>query len=298
MEVFFKNPGLCHIGTLIMKNLCLMDEDSAEVLERLVNNNHITSIDYLIFKLCKVAQGKKRVCQISKGQWIRLIKSVDSIEIYDKILGMIKQLRDHEPLLEIERYIYRVPTFLLPPLHLASQIGDEIIAKHIINEIENPFIKDGIGNLPLHWAVFEGHINIVQLLIPFTPDINTRNTLGFNGQTAFDMAILSSDKTMISILFPHVASKLIEITENKEDTERVFELVEELLKTNSKMYMIPKEIRRRQKVDLMVEIINGLITVTLKFSGCMRQWYIPIKSDRCLGTYMFEICKEKCICIN
>ena len=109
---------------------------------------------------------------------------------------MIKQLSDHEPVNKRPDWFlpYQsfegVPTFLLPPLHLASRIGDENMAKYIINEIDNPFVKDDIGNLPIHWAVFEGHANIVQLLIPFTPEINSP---GFNGQTAFDIAILSSD---------------------------------------------------------------------------------------------------------
>ena len=284
-----------------MKNLCLMDEVSAEAFERIVNSNHITSIDFLLFKFRKIAQEKERVCQISKQQWIKLIKSVDSIEIYDKILGMIKQLSDQEPVIKRPAWFlpYQsfegVPTFLLPPLHLAARIGEENMAKYIITEIDNPFVKDDIGNLPIHWAVFEGHANIVQLLIPFTPEINSP---GFNGQTAFDIAILSSDKTMISILFPYVAPTLIEFTDNKEDSERVFELVEELLKSHSKNYRIPKKIRRRQEVDLIVEVVEGLITVSLEFSGSWREWYIPIKNDECLGTWTFEICKEKCICIK
>ena len=86
------------------------------------------------------------------------------------------------------------------PLHDAAKDGDiEQVKALLINKGADVNGPNDIGNMPLHLAAFEGHTELVGLLIENGADLNVLGAGGF-GQTPISRAVVGGHADVIELL--------------------------------------------------------------------------------------------------
>ena len=86
-------------------------------------------------------------------------------------------------------------------IHDAANSGDLEKLTALLND--NPdlvFSKDNNGQTPLHWAVYRGHKNVVELLLARKAEVNAKNN---NGQTPLWVAAHEGYKDVAELLRQH-----------------------------------------------------------------------------------------------
>ena len=156
MKDFFENPGLCHIGELILLN---MSKDSLEDLVN-VNNSWKSIIEQPMFWLKKCGQKfqKEENFTFYYQEWIELVKTFPTTE-------SLVWIKDH----------LFISESMLPPIHLACKVGNVSFVKSFLKEIKSE--KEIHANkvedkTPLDFAIESDQKEIIELLLPHAgPDV-------------------------------------------------------------------------------------------------------------------------------
>ena len=156
MKDFFENPGLCHIGELILLNVC---KESLEDLVK-VNNSWKNIIEQPMFWLKK--------CEVK-------FKHEENFTLfYQEWSGLIKTFPSSQCLLLIKDHLFDSES-MLPPLHLACKDGNVSFVKYFLKTIKSE--KETYSNTvedktPLDFAIESNQKEVIELLLPHAgPDI-------------------------------------------------------------------------------------------------------------------------------
>ena len=159
MKDFFENPGLCHIGELILLNV------SKESLKDLVkvNNSWKRIIEQPMFWLKKCGQK---------------FKSEDNFHLLcDEWSKLIQTLPSTESLVLIKDHLFNSES-MLPPLHLACKDGNVSWVKNFLKAIksEKEIYSNTVENkTPLDFAIESNHKEVIELLLPLAGPAIVRN---------------------------------------------------------------------------------------------------------------------------
>jgi ankyrin repeat protein len=87
-------------------------------------------------------------------------------------------------------------------IHDAAAVGDtKAVKQHIAagTDVDAKDTNDALGMTPLHYAVANGHKEVIELLL-VTAGVNVKTG---NGLTPLDLAVSKGDKEIIAILRKH-----------------------------------------------------------------------------------------------
>jgi uncharacterized protein len=87
-------------------------------------------------------------------------------------------------------------------IHDAAAVGDiKAVKQHIAagTDVDAKDTNDALGMTPLHFAVANGHKEVIELLL-VTAGVNVKTG---NGLTPLDLAVSKGDKEIIAILRKH-----------------------------------------------------------------------------------------------
>jgi len=87
-------------------------------------------------------------------------------------------------------------------IHDAAAVGDiEAVKQHLAagTDVDAKDAKDAVGMTPLHFAVANGHMEVIELLL-VSAGVNVKSV---NGLTPLDLAVSKGDKEITELLRKH-----------------------------------------------------------------------------------------------
>lgn len=87
------------------------------------------------------------------------------------------------------------------PLHWAVQNGNLDIVKLLISHGGNTFVKDEEGNTLLHWVANTSNYSVAEYLLKY--QFCSFDEVNMNGDTALDIAFDNEDEIMINLFHQH-----------------------------------------------------------------------------------------------
>ena len=285
METFLRNPGLHHIGKLIMWYLLHSNEETFDIIEEMCSKPSWT----LILRFKKQAIKKWQINKQSYHQWFELLNANESSEFQEKFRKLIKH-----PIIVDNDQILR------PPLHLATSIGDQEMVKCILKNLKAPFIKDGLGDSPFHLAVSKNQIEILKILMQHSTDINTK---GSEDKTPLEIAIFLKNADSISLLLPQVGQSVVKNWATIPiNMDKMYRIATAFLSQYQLIYDDDPD--DPDWIDFEMEITNDLLDFIIKREskssgkekGLDSTGLQCITNTECLG--VLNVCKERgCICL-
>ena len=283
METFLRNPGLQHIAKLIMWYLLHSNEETFDIIEKMCSKPSWT----LILRFKKQAIKKWQVNKQSYHQWFELLNVNELSEFQEKFRELVKH-----PIIVANEQILR------PPLHLATNIGDQEMVKCILKNLKDPFIKDGLGDSPFHLAVSKNQIEILKILMQHSTDINTK---GSEDKTPLEIAIFLKNADSISLLLPQIGQNVVKnFATIPINMDKMYRIATAALSQYQLIYDDDPDEWIDFKIEITNDLLNFIIKTTSKTSGEENGWdemgLQCITNTECLG--VLNVCKEKgCICL-
>lgn len=120
---------------------------------------------------------------------------LDAIESYD--LYEIGALMESNPALAT-----KVDEHGFLPIHKAAWLGDDELARRLLDLGARVDSRDAGGNTPLHLAAFRGYLAVIRLLLAWGADIDARDG---GGRTALFASVFDGNETVALLLLSHGA---------------------------------------------------------------------------------------------
>ena len=211
METFTKNPGLQQISEDIFR--CL---DKKSLLNcRLVNHSWKEILDMPIFCLknfnsSEVVENWKFLAQqiedeeLAKKFSLILTKMEKSKPIYPlEMVIKLKKVGKYPDvmkfILEHEKTHSTVSVHCITPIHLAASYGLTQSVERLRDKYDSPidYIESSDGSNPIHYAAYNGHLEIVIILAKFT---DVPNAVDNNGSTPIHYAAFRGHFKIVKFL--------------------------------------------------------------------------------------------------
>lgn len=111
-------------------------------------------------------------------------------------LDMVKLLLERNP--ELLNFKMNDEVFDFTVLSYAAKADKKDIVEYLLQQGANASIPDGNRTLPLHWAAYNGNLDMVKLLLDSKP--KTLNSLGNQGSTALMLSARNSKMDVLKYL--------------------------------------------------------------------------------------------------
>ena len=170
-DTLINNPGLQHIMELILWHL----DDHTLFVCRFYSqswNKFVCKPRFWLKKCWKHGL----IPDDNQKSWTKLVNKAErNGEVEDKVTLHLMKLFS----MKNERWF--------DPLNFASTFGDLDLVTFILENVDSTFFQDKDGDLPIHRAAINGHIEVVKILAGYSP-ANNPNEANYFGNTPIQYA--------------------------------------------------------------------------------------------------------------